>query len=193
MKLVNQWVQGMAVVAAALTLSCNSSEFTRSASPVELVVTNVQGLQQIDIRPGAANCDVNIAEVVIRAILKAPLGDVNQQFNDVRITRYRVSYVRTDGGTLVPASFVRSIDLLVPANGTESDLGSFLALQSEALSQAPFAALLPQNGGRDPETGRAVVRMDLILDVFGETLAGSNVAGRTRIPLDFCYNCGGCV
>jgi hypothetical protein len=191
MKHAGKWAQTVVIVTlATMTLSC-SNELTRSAAPVELVITNLQNLNRIDLFPLAENCDQNIATVNIRAILKAPLEEVNQQFNDVRITRYRVSYVRTDGGSLVPASFVRSIDLFVTAGGT-SELGSFLAFQSEAISQAPFAALLPQNGGRDPETGRTTVRMDVILDVFGETLAGANVAGRTRIPLDFCYDCGGC-
>lgn len=180
----------MLIAIAAFSFSC-SNEFTRSAAPVELVVSNTQALQRIDVRQGAANCDVNVADVVIRAILRNP-SNVNQQFNDVRITRYRVSYVRTDGGTLVPGSFVRSIDLLVPTGGVDTPLGNFLVLQTEALSQAPFASLLPQNGGRDPETGRSTVRMDIILDLFGETLAGANVTGRTRLAVDFCYNCGGC-
>jgi hypothetical protein len=191
MKHAGKWAQTVVIVTmAVMALSC-SNELTRSAAPVELVVTNQQTLNRIDLDPLALNCNQNIATVNIRAILKAPLEDVNQQFNDVRITRYRVSYVRTDGGSLVPASFVRSIDLFIEAGGA-SELGSFLAFQSEALSQAPFAALLPQNGGRDPETGRTTVRMDVILDVFGETLAGANVAGRTRIPLDFCFECNGC-
>lgn len=178
------------IAAAAFSFSC-SNEFTRSAAPVELVVSNTQELQKIDLRPGAPNCDVNVASVLIRAILRNP-SEATQQFNDVKITRYRISYVRTDGGTLVPSSFVRSIDLLVPTGGADTSLGSFLAFQSDALTQAPFASLLPQNGGRDPETGRSTVRMDIILDLFGETLAGANVTGRTRIAVDFCYNCGGC-
>jgi hypothetical protein len=191
MKQTRKWAQTIVILTMAVaTLSC-SNELTRSAAPVELVVTNEQTLNTIDLFPLAENCNQNIATVNIRAILKSPIEEVNQQFNNVRITRYRVSYVRTDGGSLVPASFVRSIDLFIEAGGA-SDLGSFLAFQSEALSQAPFAALLPQNGGRDPETGRTTVRMDVILDLFGETLAGSNVAGRTRIPLDFCYDCNGC-
>ena len=110
----------------------------------------------------------------------------------VSVTRYRVSYVRTDGGTQVPSPFVRTIDILVASNGTDAGLGSFTILTSDAINQAPFAALFPQNGGRDPETGRGTVRMDVIVEIFGETLAGANVAGRTRFPLDFCFNCGGC-
>jgi hypothetical protein len=173
------------------SFSC-TNEFARSASPVELVVTNTQEMQRVDLDANALNCNRSIGTVEILALVKAP-SNVDQRFNDVRLTRYRVSYIRTDGGTLVPAPFVRTIDLLVSAGGGSTNLGGFLAFQSEAFNQAPFVALLPQNGGRDPETGRTAIRMDVVLEVFGETLAGSNVSGRTSLPLDFCFNCGGCV
>ena len=61
-----------------------------------------------------------------------------------------------------------------------------------AFDQAPFAALLPQNGSRDPETGKPFVQMDIIIEVFGETLAGERVSGSARSPLTFCFHCGGC-
>lgn len=182
----------LVVMVAAGAVSC-SNEFTRSAAPVELIATNTQDIQQIDLAGdpvGETFCQGNIGTIVLRALLKAP-SNVDQRFNDVRVTRYRVSYVRTDGGTLVPAPFVRSVDILVPAGGT-GDLATFQVFQSDAIVQAPFASLFPQNGGRDPETGRPVVRLDVIMDFFGETLAGSNVAARTRFPLDFCFQCGGC-
>lgn len=193
---VGKWMRVTLVIAVAVvSLSC-SNEFTGSASPVDLVVTNDQDLLVIDLagNPSPENeaCDRDVGEIKIRAILKNPNPNVDQRFNDVRISRYRVSYVRTDGGTLVPAPFVRSIDLLVPATGETADLGRFVVLQSEAVLQQPFAALFPQNGGRDPETGRRVVRMDVIMDFFGETLSGTNVSGRTRFALDFCFDCGGC-
>lgn len=189
---IKTWIRvALMVVLTAAALSC-SSEITKSASPVELVVTNTQTLQKIDLQPGATNCDQNVGTIDVRAILKNPSGDVNQQFNDVRIRSYHVSYVRTDGGTHVPAPFTRSMDLLVPASGTATGLGTFIILQTDAITQAPFVSLLPTNGGRDVETGRTTIRMDVIVQVFGETLAGSNVSGSTRFPLDFCYQCSGC-
>jgi hypothetical protein len=87
---------------------------------------------------------------------------------------------------------VRSISSLVTVGGGAQPLTSFLAFEPTALNQAPFAALLPQNGGRDPETGRSIVTMDLILEVFGQTLAGEAVAGSTRMTVDFCIQCNGC-
>jgi hypothetical protein len=90
----------------------------------------------------------------------------------------------------VPAPFVRSIDTLVQSG---APIGSkFTVVEADAVTQSPFAALLPQNGGRDAETGRPVVKLEVILEVFGETLAGDNVYDSTAFPLEFCYACGGC-
>lgn len=190
MKRINQLVaKGIVVIAAAASVVACSSDLSRNAAPVQLVVTNTQVLNKIDL-VGGTGCDQNVGTIKMSTIVKNS-ASADDRFNDVRITRYRVSYIRTDGGKLVPASFVRSIDSLITANGTGS-LTSFLIFQSDAINQAPFASLLATNGGRDPETGRTRVSMDVIVEVFGETLAGEAVSGSTRFPLDFCINCGGC-
>ena len=178
----------VALVAAA-SLSC-SGDLNNSSAPVELVVTNTQNLQQIDISNNDdPDCDESVGTIQMQLLLKN--GQTGGTFTQARITRYRVSYQRTDGGRLVPAPFVRSIDTLIGV-GTTSDLTEFVIVEQDAVNQAPFAALLPQNGGRDPDTGRPVVKMDVIVEVFGETLAGDRVSDVTRFPLDFCYDCNGC-
>lgn len=176
---------------ALVTFAC-SGEMNKSAAPVQLIATNTQILQRIDLA-GGTGCDKDVGTISIQAVLKNPKQlTSNQTFNQVRIKRYRVSYVRTDGGRLIPAPFVRTIDTLLTPGGSPSSLSKFLILEADAITQAPFAALLPSNGGRDPDTGRAVVKMDVIIELFGETLAGENLSASTRFPLDFCFNCGGC-
>lgn len=174
---------------AMLGLSC-SSELNDSAAPVTLIVTNTQNVGRVDLI-GGTGCDEDLGTIQLQVIAKNPLSD-GGPFTQVRATRYRVSYQRTDGGRLVPASFVRSMDNLLTVGSGPSNVSSFLVLQSDAFSQAPFAALFPNNGGRDPDTGRPVVQLDVIVEVFGETLAGDDVYGATRFPLDFCFDCGGC-
>jgi hypothetical protein len=181
-----------AAVVAVASLSC-SSELTDNASPVKLVVTSTQNLFTIDIAgdpPGSTRCQESFGTISLQAIAKN--GNVTGDFTQVRITRYRVSYVRTDGGTQVPAPFVRSMDTLLTVGGGAVAGSNFLVFQEEALNQAPFAALRPNNGARDPETGQSRVRMDVITEVFGQTLAGDNVYDATRQPITFCYACGGC-
>ena len=183
------------LVAAMATFgfSCSSNEITQSASPVELVVSNSQILNIIDLAgdpPGdeEEDCKSDVADIELSVRVKNPLDGQNQTFNDVKVTRYRVSYVRTDGGTLVPPPFVKAIDMLL--SGNESSGGVFQLFQTDVFTQAPFAGFLLN--GRDLETNRPFIRMDVIMDFFGETLAGANVSGRTRMTLEFCANCGGC-
>jgi hypothetical protein len=184
-----------AIAGLALIAGC-SGDLARSSAPVGLVVTNAQNLNRIDLLPGATNCDQDLATVNIRAILLSNQNNANlpvdDRFNTVQLTSYRVSYQRRDGGTLVPAPFTRSISGTIDVGGGDTALNNFLGLQPGAILQAPFAALLPSGGGRDPETGKQFVGMDIILEVFGQTLAGERVSGSTRLSVDFCYSCNGC-
>jgi len=191
----------IARTAAAMLLvlaagACN--DINRQAAPVALVVTNTQNLHQLDLAgdvTGSTKCQETIATVHMTSVLlENPSTNPNlsiADLNTIKIDRYRVSYVRVDGGHLVPAPFVRSISTTVGV-GTTAEGTNFVAFDPNAIFNAPFVALLPQNGGRDPETGRPVITMDVILEVFGTTLAGERVTGNTRMTLDFCFSCGGC-
>ena len=179
-----------AVALLALATSSCSSELTDGAAPVEFVVTHSQNLSLIDINPPAddESCDQPGGTIQMQVIPKnaSATGPLVQ----VRVTAYRVSYTRTDGGTQVPAPFVRSIDTIV---GPGETVGSpFTVFELGAFSLAPFVALQPQNGGRDLETGKPFIGLNVTVEVFGETLAGDNVADATTIPIEVCYGCGGC-
>jgi hypothetical protein len=181
---------GIALGAALLALLvAGCSEINRTAAPVELIATNTQNVMVIDLLNLPSE---SIGEITLRAITKRPAAEIGDlRLLDVRLRSYRVTYRRTDGGTLVPQGFVRSISGIIPVNGGPTPIDDFLIVEGTAINQAPFAALLPQNGGRDPETGQTVVKMDAIVDIFGETLAGDAVSARTTIPLWFCAGCGG--
>lgn len=176
----------LTLTVAVLMAFAGCDDVARESSPVELVATVTQSsVPLLDL--GDPNCP-DLRTVVLTAISKNPLSD--ETFLDVRLTRTRVSYRRTDGGTLRPSSFVRTVSGLVPINGSATL--DFRVLQPDAINEAPFAALMPSNGGVDPETGRSIVQMDVILEIFGQTLSGENVATSVSFPVDFCFNCGGC-
>lgn len=189
----------IARTAAALLLmvaavSCN--DINRREAPVALVVTTNQILHRLDLAGdpvGSTNCQKDIATILMTSVLlqtPSTIAGVTQaNLNQIKVDRYRVSYVRLDGGRLVPASFVRSISTTVA--GSTSAPTTFVLIEPNAIFQAPFAAL-QQIGGRDPETGKTTITMDVILEVFGTTLAGERVTGNTRMTLDFCFSCGGC-
>jgi hypothetical protein len=191
--MMKTWTNRAVCAAAVLILAGCSNEISKSASPVELIATNTQNIFTIDIAPGAPNCNRSAGTIEMQAITKNPSsGTTNTTFNQVRIQSYTVSYVRTDGGKLVPASFTNAMDSLLTPGGGATSLTNFQIFRAEALNLAPFAALLPQNGGRDPDTQQSTIRMDIVVTVFGQTLAGENVSASTRFPMAFCYNCGGC-
>jgi hypothetical protein len=178
-----------AVAMAALSVLGCSGELTDNAAPVDLLVTHTQRLSVLDVAPGnEATCNAEIGTINMQVIPKSTnsAGTASQ----VRVSRYRVTYRRTDGGTVVPQQFVRAIDTLIAVGGSAGS--DFSLFQLGAFSQAPFASLLPQNGGRDAETLSPNIGMEVILEVFGETLGGDNVFDSTTIPLEFCYDCGGC-
>ncbi len=190
------------VAAAVLMMvaagSCN--DINRQNSPVSLVVSNSQILHRLDLAGdpvGSTNCQKNVSTITMQAVLVQNRNSslpANPQvspadLNSIRVDRYRVSYVRLDGGHLVPAPFVRSISVFIAA-GAQAPPTLFILLDPNAINQAPFAAL--QTSGRDPETLKPIITMDVILEVFGETLAGERVSGNTHMTLDFCFSCGGC-
>ncbi len=176
-------------------LSCNS--VARESGSVELIVSGTQTINQIDLQAGAAGCATSLGTVQMRALLLQNQADpkhpVQNKLNDVKLDRYQVTYQRTDGGKLIPPTFVRATAQILTAGGAApTQLSDFVAFETNAFNLAPFAALLPQNGSRDPETGLNYVKLDIILTIYGTTLAGERVQGSARFPVNFCFNCGGC-
>ena len=176
---------GLFMTGVLLNLSC--SEINREDAPVELVGTLDQDIQSVDLSdPG---CGL-IGTVTLTSIVKRA-DSARTDLLAVKLTRMRVAYVRTDGGSVVPQSFTQTISGLVTPGGT-APLNNFVVFENDAFSRAPFVALIPSNGGIDPETSRRLVKLDVVMDVFGETLAGDDVSTRVRFPLTFCVACGGC-
>ncbi|HUJ15758.1 MAG TPA: hypothetical protein VL284_18360 [Thermoanaerobaculia bacterium] len=184
--------------AVLLLAAAACSDANKQESPVRLVVSNTQNLHLIDLAgdpSGSTKCQGTIGTVLFSSVVVEPAttntnvsgADLNQMVID----RYQVSYQRLDGGTLVPSPFVRSTGVSIASGGTAQGT-TFTVFDPNAINQAPFAALLPQNGGVDPQTGKPVITMDVIMTFFGQTLAGERVSGTTRMTLDFCFSCGGC-
>jgi hypothetical protein len=167
------------------------SESNRNTAPVELVATATVNEGFIDL--AAPPDPAAIADIVVRAFTKSNNADIpnDPRFLDVQLRAYRVSYVRTDGGHTVPESFTVDSAQLLTVDSTPTNLDIFTAFQPGAFQQAPFAALIPSNGGIDPETGRRNITMDVRVELFGETLSGQNVFTTARFPVEFCYGCTG--
>lgn len=180
---MRQTLRSGLLAATMLVMASGCNETNRSRAAVQLVASTSQDVLVVDFANPPAG---NIGTITIRAI---PLGGTISQYSDVRLLNYRVSYRRTDGGTQVPEPFIRATSGIVPVGGPGQSLNNFVIVQADALNQAPFVALLPQNGGRDPETGQDVVKMDAVIEIYGETLGGDRVSASATIPLWFCIGC----
>jgi hypothetical protein len=172
------------VALAALLGGCES--VSRDAAPVQLRAVSEINSTVLDLENAVD--PTAFAEVLVSSVIK-DLENSSPTLLDVKLKSYRVSYIRTDGGRTIPAPFVVAVNQLIPSGGTTVPLDNFNAVDPTALSNAPFAALLPQNGGVDPDTGRRNVELDVRVEVFGETLSGEDVYATTRFPLTICYGC----
>lgn len=172
------------VALAALLTACE--DVASDPAPVQLRA--VPQIEQTVLDLSEAAAPEEFARVLVSNVVKRT-NNISDALLDVRLQSYRVSYIRTDGGRTVPAPFTVAVNQLVPQGGSTVELDNFVAFDQTALRNAPFAALLPQNGGVDPDTGRRNVEMDVRVEIFGETLAGDDVYAVTRFPLTVCYGC----
>ena len=173
------------VLALFALSSCN--DINENRSPVEMSATFDSTVLVADLGdPDCGSGGLGVLELT--TVVKKP-ESTRTDLLDVRLSTMQVSYSRNDGGTVVPKPFVQSISGLLTA-GSSGTVSGFLVFQPSAFSEAPFAALLPANGGRDPETGNATVGLEITIEVFGETLSGEKVSAKTRFPLTICIGCG---
>lgn len=173
------------VLSLFMLSSCN--DINEEVAPIELIATFESSVLVADL--GDPECgEGGLGTLNLTSVIKQD-DPVRTDLLDVRLSTMRVSYARNDGGTVVPKSFVQSISGLIGAGGA-GDVSGFLVFQPSSFTEAPFAALLPVNGGRDPETGNASVGLEIIIEVWGETLSGERVSASTRFPLTICIGCG---
>jgi len=171
-----------AVMLLGLT-SCNDVNKTKAV--VEMLATFDSTILVGDL----ADPDCGpLGTLTLTTVVKQP-EPVRVDLLAVRLSTMRITYSRNDGGTVVPPSFVQSVSGLIDAGGS-GNVSGFLVFQPSAFTEAPFAALLPSNGGRDPETGNSTVGLEITIEVFGETLSGDKVSASTRFPLTVCVGCG---
>jgi hypothetical protein len=179
----------MAIASAILLLySCNPVENdTRSAS--QLIVETITGTDATGKSANFLQSDVvtnatiyaDIAGVTLRAetLDPAPLLG-NSQFNDILVTRYTVSYSRTDGrntpGVDVPYPFEGSLSALVKVGSTTSF--SFVVVREVAKLEPPLIGLV--DGGAE-----LVLQMTAKIDFYGHDMANREVKATGYLAIFF--------
>ena len=170
---------------AVATAGC-SGDLAGDDSQVLVTASALPRRSQVDI---SGDQEDGYVDLQVRNIPKNT-ATTNTTFLAVRLDRYRVTYLRADGGKAVPQGFVSALPSTTVEPGGTVTIPNLQILNPNAFSQAPFAALLAQNGGTDPETGNRFVKLTAVIEVFGETLAGENVTASVQVPFTFCNGCG---
>jgi hypothetical protein len=143
------------------------------------------------VQPGPADVDIAIpADVVIENLIisshaKSPSVTLSAQ-QDVLLTDWVITPIRTDGGTVASPQWQNSYSVYVPAGGSTS-VANYRIFPTEYFLQAPLYQLFPQNGGYDKETNKTNIRQKLHIEVFGKTVAGKAVSLVFDVNLNFFY------
>ncbi len=170
--------------------SCNVLENkTRSASV--LLITSLVGISgggedttaldsDVVINPASGKCYYvkgDFAKVTFTAKLLSPVRTPTF-YNDIRVQRYRVRYIRTDGrnieGVDVPNSYEGAMDIYVPIDGTVS--WSFDIVRTTAKEMPPLINLIGTNN---------VIEAIAIVDFYGEDIAGNKVTAQGKLTIYF--------
>lgn len=185
----NRSLLGVAILCGGLVAAC-SGDINDDSSAVLLTAVAAPRASQIDIAVpiNGQAAPGGYVDVSLRVQPKR-IDATDTRFLAVQMKTYRVSYVRADGGRTVPNGFVSVLPLTIEANQTAT-VTNLQIFNPNTFTQAPFAALLSQNGGVDPETGQRFVKLLVNLEFFGETLSGEDVYASTTVPYTFCNGCG---
>ncbi|MEO6325086.1 MAG: hypothetical protein ABIT01_18005 [Thermoanaerobaculia bacterium] len=162
--------------------SCSTNTQGDDASPVFLAASFDLLPLSTNVNSGAA---LQISTVTVRNILKIPGANPNQ-FLDVRLEGYTVTWTRLDGGRSLPPAEQWGGNVIVPVNG-QSTLSNYPFLSSGALLRPPFDQLFPFNGGIDRDTNQATIRLRGEVVFFGRTLSGQTATGKGNFDMIFFY------
>jgi hypothetical protein len=158
----------------AIASGCTNPQ-GESESPVFITV-------DLEEQPGFVNvavpAAVQVDTIILSSELKDPTAADPQGMADAQINSYRVTFTRTDGGTIVPPAQTFGCGVVVPSGG-EATLNNFPVVYATAIQQSPFDQLLPFNGGIDRETGRDEIDMAFNLTFYGTTVSGKRVQSQT--------------
>jgi hypothetical protein len=169
----------------AVVLSCTDQEKTRCDIALELEGKDYEN-HWVDI---ALGIPPTMKTFIIHSIPKNP-GAVLSSLQDVEVSYFYADWVRSDGGTIPPKDYRLGWTVLVPAGGSATCTGiPFMRLGQ--LVEPPFIDLLPENGGRDSETGATTIRCDAHIKVYGRTMNGCDVVSHEAIlTYEFYYGGG---
>jgi hypothetical protein len=170
--------------AAALALAmagCSADYVEQNNSSVLLLIDSINGGAPVlsDVRGSGDNPDTIVncfTDVVVRSVPKNPTVSLPQT-QDVLLTRYEVSYRRSDGrgvpGVDVPYPISGNITQTVPVNADVTMSVDLVRHQAKIVP--PLSNI----------TGIQIVTMQADVTLVGQTIAGQAVQASGSVPVTF--------
>ena len=194
--LTSRLLARLAVVAVvSLSLAGCASELTRTgSSPAYLIISSIQGASGAD--PGtfgspllsdvqtAGSVFNDLGQATMRLGLKNPATVGNptspSTLNSITITRYRVTYRRSDGrntaGVDVPHAFDGGVTITIPADGESTFV--FDVVRNQAKLEAPLRNLRGLGGS-------LIISTIAEIEFFGRDQAGNEVTVMGTLSVNF--------
>lgn len=172
----------IALGALALAGCYGGNESAETGAPVFLSQSVEPGPADVALSSGI---DVTIEQLTIESHPKSPSVVLSAQ-DDVVLTEWVITPVRTDGGTVASPVWHNFYTAYVPHGGI-TNLQNYRIYPAEYFLQAPLYQLFPQNGGFDKETNQTNIRQRMHIEVFGKTVAGKEVSLVFDVNLNFFY------
>ena len=178
----------MALTALLFSASCGRSMMQQGNGSSYLIVDSLQaapgatptafstmlGSDVLTVKAGTPTRFADPGQVVMHVAMKDTSSGVTPtDTNTITLTGYHVDYVRSDGGTAVPASFDGALTATVTTSATTVP---FTLVNAQAKNVAPLVALV---GSPDHIVVVAHVTF------YGHDQAGHSVTVATTISIDF--------
>lgn len=168
-------VRLLTIALAVAAFGCAERVEERDTGGVLLEVEFVDSVFRVGVNDGDL---VSLETVTINSIV-SNTNQPTSQLMDVQLNTVEITYSRADSGTTVPPPFVYNVVGTVPVGGQLTYTGMPI-LSTDQLNRPPLSDLLFQNGAVDRETGLSIVKLNVTIRVFGQTVAGTDVASVPR-------------
>jgi len=165
-------VTALFLLVLALSFSGCRSRTDKSAGTV---ILSISSFNQLPTAISATNGPFVIPTITITNVPKDPTGTTSS-LQTIELRSYEVTFTRRDTGTRVPPPIEATIFSNITVGGNVSFTNLPFLLSDQTLNP-PLLDLA--RTGVDPETGTAVIVLDVHMRFFGRTLAGDEIVSQT--------------
>lgn len=182
----------LCVTTSIVTASCTGDlpNIRDTRAPVFLVAETEQKFIEVDVSRDR-DCEQTNTSIAVRFFNRVKVDneefpiDSTSGLHDIIVDSYRVSFVRTDGGTSVPSPTENRISALVNVDSSTS--ATVVVVPVTVKAAPPFSYLVSpafcDGLGYEPDTGLRGISVTCFLEFFGRTVAGEKVSASAQTTM----------